>query len=461
MSNHIISSLNDEHVPQIDPVLNAQNHQFTIFEYGYLNLAPGYKIKTCELVDEPANLTGKTYKLTLINNSIDEEQHKCPYCQGSNLYRHGESYLHIQDGLIFSYPVILKVPQYRLRCQNCGKTLTSKRPNWISSYGRITKRLESWVQILLMKEREISVRTISQITGVHWHLVKNIHKDMLKRKFSYIDTSKLRNIAMDEFAIKKGMIYATMIIDYDTRQPLFICEGRKKEDLQEFFDLLKKRNHANNIEGATMDANAGYAAIVKENCPNAKIILDQFHVVQNYNTQVIDKVRLNAAKQAAENNKDKVEDPELKHKLADGDRKIVKGLKWLVYKSYNKILTEAEAEPTLADLLKKNQNITKVCMMGDALKDCWRKETDPNKSRELVLNWITLAQNSGIKELIEFGRKLTRHVEEIIYAASTKLNTSILEGMNSKVKVIKRVARGYRDMEYFFLRIFQAFSKTA
>lgn len=61
----------------------------------------------------------------------------------------------------------------------------------------------------------------------------------------------------------------------------------------------------------------------------------------------------------------------------------------------------------------------------------------------------------------QFARRLKGYVEGIVASATYRLNTSVLEGMNNKIKVIKRMAYGYRDNGYFFLKIKAAFPGKA
>ncbi|HDU6294035.1 TPA: transposase [Klebsiella aerogenes] len=71
--------------------------------------------------------------------------------------------------------------------------------------------------------------------------------------------------------------------------------------------------------------------------------------------------------------------------------------------------------------------------------------------------WYRQSQESGIRALKQFADRLKGYVSGIIASATHRLNTSVLEGMNNKIKVIKRMAYGYRDNDYFFLKIKAAF----
>lgn len=78
--------------------------------------------------------------------------------------------------------------------------------------------------------------------------------------------------------------------------------------------------------------------------------------------------------------------------------------------------------------------------------------------RIAIENYCTQAKESGIEQIIKFSEKLKSWTEYIIHATTTGLNTSILEGCNNKFKVIKRVAYGFRDLEYYILKLHQALS---
>ena len=88
----------------------------------------------------------------------------------------------------------------------------------------------------------------------------------------------------------------------------------------------------------------------------------------------------------------------------------------------------------------------------------WRdKFKSPEEIRIDASNWVKKCLASGIKEIEEFGRKFTKHIENIIHAASLGLNNSILEGCNNRAKKILAISYGFRDLKYYFLKLFQAF----
>lgn len=108
------------------------------------------------------------------------------------------------------------------------------------------------------------------------------------------------------------------------------------------------------------------------------------------------------------------------------------------------------------ELLEANQPLNMVYVMKTALKELWYAP-DEETARQRLNEWYRRSQESGIRALKQFADKLKGYVGGIIASARHRLNTSILEGMNNKIKGIKRMAFGYRDNDCFFLKIKAAF----
>ncbi|WP_226376231.1 transposase [Pectobacterium quasiaquaticum] len=113
-------------------------------------------------------------------------------------------------------------------------------------------------------------------------------------------------------------------------------------------------------------------------------------------------------------------------------------------------------EAKLAELLEANQPLNTVYVMKTALKELWYAR-DEQEARQRWNEWYRQSEESGIK----FADGLKGYVIGIIASATHHLNTSVLEGMNNKIKVIKRMAYGYRDNDYFFMKIKSAFPSKA
>ena len=169
------------------------------------------------------------------------------------------------------------------------------------------------------------------------------------------------------------------------------------------------------------------------------MIYDLFHVVAKFGREVIDRVRVDQA------NRLRADKPA---------RKAIKQSRWLLLRNRDN-LTDAQAV-TLNDLLAANQPLFTTYLLKEQLKALWYAPS-PHTAKRRWNQWFRMAMDSGLAPVIAFARKLEKYVHGIIASARHRLNTSVLEGMNNRIKVIKRMAYGYRDSNYFFLKIRAAF----
>ena len=283
------------------------------------------------------------------------------------------------------------------------------------------------------------IKQVAAFFGLSWGTVKAIDKRYLTETLGPVDLSGVQVAAMDEFAIQKGHRYATVIIDPKTKKVLWVGRGRTREDIRPFFEQLGEEGRKG-LKAMAMDMSAAYAEEVRAQCPNAEIVYDLFHVVAKYGREVIDRVRIDEANRLKEDK---------------SARKVIKGAKWLLLKNRENI-NKDEDRVRLQELLDANHALMAVYVLKDDLKELWRL-SDREQARAAWDNWVSCANESGIAPLIAFARKLQKHLKGILAHCSWPLHTSLLEGINNKIKVIKRTAYGFRDDDYFFLKIRAAF----
>jgi len=139
-------------------------------------------------------------------------------------------------------------------------------------------------------------------------------------------------------------------------------------------------------------------------------------------------------------------------------RKVIKGSKWLLLANRENLKQPDRIR--LRELLAANWALMKAYVMRDDLKRLWNYRY-PGAARRFFDAWYRRAIYSKIEPLKQFARFLKKHLDHIIAHCRWPLNTNRLEGMNNKIKVIKRMAYGFRDNEYFFLKIRAAFPGNA
>lgn len=345
---------------------------------------------------------------------------------------HDASLRSVSERTILAFQVQLRLPVRRILCPDCG--IVREHISWLKPYARQTTLLIEHVEALL---KLLPIKHISQLLGLHWHTIKTIDKRRLAREVTEPDWSRVKRLVMDEFALFKGHRYATVVADADTHQVLWIGEGRSREAIRPFF--VKLGQYCQQIEAVAMDMNTAFDLEVQKHCPQAKVVYDLFHVVAKYGREVIDRVRVDQANQ-------------LKHDKPA--RKRVKRGRWVLLKNRDN-LTDKQVG-YLNELLESNKSLMTVYLLREQLKEMWYCTDEAEATAQWNL-WWQQVRESGIRPLLQFGQRLKNYLHGIVASAVHPLHTCRLEGMNNKIKLLKRMGYGYRDTEYFFLKVREAF----
>ena len=361
---------------------------------------------------------------------------RCSRCHHPCRRVHDTHLRRVRDANLFEYRVWLDVPVRRVLCRHCG--VSREHLPWLPSHARLTTRMQQYAEQLL---RLLPIKHVAQLTGLHWHTLKGIDKARLTRDLPAPDLRRVRYLLMDEFALHKGHRYATVVMDAERRSVLWVGTGRSRESVRPFFLWLGE--HCQHIEAVAMDQNTAMDLEVRAHCPNARVVYDLFHVVAKYGREVIDRVRVDQANQ-------------LRHDKPA--RRLVKQSRWLLLRNPENL--DQRQAASLDELLAVNQPLMLAYLMKSQLKGLWYARTE-RAARWRLTHWLNQALSSGVASLERFARNLQPYAEGIIASASYPLSTSVVEGVNNRIKVIKRMAYGYRDVDYFFLKIKAAFPGNA
>jgi len=362
----------------------------------------------------------------------------CEQCGARCRQVHETTVRRVRDLPLFEYRVVLHVPRRRLWCEQCGGPRL-ERLSWLGRYQRLTDRLARACSQLLQSS---NVQAVARFFDLGWHTVKTVDKARLRASIQEPDWSRIEYLAMDEFALHKGHRYATVVVDPISRQVLWIGLGRSRETARAFFEQLPQ-GAAQRIKAVAIDMTTAYELEIREHCPQAEIVYDLFHVVAKYGREVIDRVRVDQANRLRQ-------DRPARH--------IIKSSRWLLLRNRDNL--DGPQRVRLDELLQANQPLLTVYVLRDELKRLWfyRK---PAWAQQAWDHWCEQAEHSGIAALNTFAQRLKGYLHGILARCRHPLNTSIVEGINNTIKVIKRRAYGYRDQEYFFLKIRAAFPGNA
>ncbi len=300
-------------------------------------------------------------------------------------------------------------------------------------YLRVTIRLARYIYQLC---RFMTVTEVARHLGIDWKTVKNIDKFYLEHDYGQPDLKGLRILAVDEISIRKGHNYLTVVLDFLAGRIVFVGKKRTAKTLKRFFNQLSI-SQRKKIEAVAMDMWDPFIKAVNDKLPNAKIVFDLFHVVANF-SRVIDKVRNREYRKASKE-----------------DKAVFKGAKYLLLKNRRNVRKQNHRNQ-LKELLALNQAINTVMILKEKLKHIWTYRSRSWAAKALD-HWCDLARSLDIRSVNTFVNMLQRHRYGIINRCDYPIHTGKLEGVNNKIKVIKRKAYGFHDLRYFTLKIYQAF----
>lgn len=380
----------------------------------------GFRVHQLERVDNQVCIT---------LHPAEHAQLICGRCRQPCARVHERLQRRVRDLPILGCVTILNLMVYRLDCPDCGRCL--QHVPWLDRHARLTQRL---AQAAAECCARLPVAHVAELFKLHWGTVRRLDHQRLQRVVEALPAARPRRLVMDEFALFKGHRYASVILDADTRRVLFVAQDRTRRAIRPFFEQLGKEGCAR-IEAVAMDMNTAFDLEVRAHCPRARVVYDLFHVMAKYGREVINRVRVDAANRLRH-------DPRA--------RRVVKQSHWLLLRNAQSLKPAEQVR--LNEVLEANQPIMTAYVMKAGLKSLWTA-TGAWEWRRRWRQWQAHARESGIPALIHFARVLQGYWRGILARVRWQMHTGQLEGINNRIKVIKRMAYGYRNLDYFFLKI--------
>jgi transposase len=322
--------------------------------------------------------------------------------------------------------VVFPIP--RVACQDCGVIRQVEVPfaDPRRSYTKVFQRYA------LELSRCMTILDVARHLGVSWDVVKDIQKRDLSRRYSKPKLKGLRQIAIDEIAIAKGHRYLTVVLDLVSGAVVFVGDGKGGAALKPFWKRLRRCKAK--VEAVAMDMSPAYHDAVATYLPGATIVYDHFHVIKLFNDKLSDLRR------------------SLYHKAQADQKKVLKGSRWLLLKAAENLDPERDEEARLEKALELNEPLATAYYLKEDLRQFW---TQPGKrfAGAFLTDWLRRAEASGVRMLQQMARTLESRRSGLLAYYDYPISTGPLEGTNNKIKTMKRQAYGFRDQEFFKLKI--------
>jgi transposase len=393
------------------------------------SIADYFPFKRVKVVDQKVDSESR---ITTIR--IDPDGRYKPICHACGSFSsgtHSIEYRFIRDLDVASATNWLSVKYRKIRCEYC-QGVRVEELSFCDPAKRITHRMARYVYELC---KVLPIADVAKQVGLDPKTIREIDYRHLEQEYGRTDYAGLRVLAVDEIAIRKGHRYMTVVLDYLTGRVVWIGEGRDMDALDRFFAGMSEDEKAG-IEAVAMDMWEPYINRFQHHCPKAKIVFDLFHLVKAF-SDVIDDVRRSEYAKATV-----------------AQKPLIKGSRYLLFRNKEN-LTPAQNE-RLGELLRVNQVLCAVYILKDHLKTIYTATTRVTASSALRL-WCAMAGQLEHHSVRRFIGRLRYFQNGILNHCKYKIGTSKLEGINNKIKVIKRRAYGFHDNHYFGLKIKQAF----
>jgi transposase len=353
----------------------------------------------------------------------------CPACGGGNVILKGAKTRRFHAPPLGGKHVTIVLDVPRVKCHDCG-VLRQVEITFAKPMRRHIRAFERYVLDLL---ESMTCDDVAGHLGVSWGMIRDIEEEYLKRHYDKPRLKDVKRIAIDEIAVRKGHKYMTVVLDLDTGRVIFVGDGRGGESLLPFWKRLRRSRAV--IEAVATDMSPAYIAAVQQALPDAIFVFDRFHVIKLFND------KLTALRRR------------LHRQLTDSDeRASLKGIRWLLLKRREHLDPEKSEPDRLARALELNSDLAAAYFLKEELSEIWEQD-DYDTAEGMLLDWIKYAESLPVKELSDFAKTLRRHAIGILAYHDCPITTGPLEGLNNKIKTMKRQAYGFRDMNYFKLKL--------
>ena len=271
---------------------------------------------------------------------------------------------------------------------------------------------------------------VSELMRIAWRTVGSvISRVVAEGRAEHDPFDGLRRIGIDEISYKRGHRYLTVVVDHDSGRLVWAAVGRDKATLRGFFDLLGEERCAK-IAVVSADGAEWIADVVRQRCLAATLCIDSFHVVQ-WATAALDEVRRevwNAARRGG---------------MTDHAREL-KGARFALWKNPEDLTCRQRGK--LAQIAKTNAPLYRAYLLKEQLRLAIRRKGVVSLS--MLDEWFSWAARCRIPAFVELGRKIRRHLPGIEAAMLHKVSNALVESTNTKLRVIHRMAFGFRQPEH-------------
>jgi transposase len=376
---------------------------------------PNVTIEKCISSDDTIELT-----LRNLNESI-----VCPHCGEEIDEIHQERPISVRDLSVFGKLTQLNLKRRQFYCQDCQRYSTEEI-DYIDFDRHTTIRYQEYIY------ERVKVSTVSQVAKEEkstYDRIQSIFREVHQRRGE--NKPKPKRISIDEFSHRKGRgIFATVVSDIDSGMLLEVIDSHQQKEIIEA--LLKwPLELREGVDEVSVDMWGGFAKVIKEVFPKAKIIFDRFHVMK----KVIE---------------------ELKQIMKECQKRVgklkIRNWRYLLLKN-GENLTEEEKE-LLERILQCSKRLREAYQLKEEFRQIYEKDQTVEVAKAEFEKWMEKAAQFYGNAI----KMIKNHIDGICNYFISRTTSGVMEGINNKIKLIKRQAYGFTNFENLSTRLLAAFS---
>ena len=307
-----------------------------------------------------------------------------------------------------------------------GKVRTVPVP-WARAGSGFTLLFEALALALI--EREMPVNRVAEVMRVNPQRLWTVFNHWVGQARAADDPSSITKLGIDETSTRKGHHYVTLGVDMDAGRVIHVTEGKGKETLDSLQKHLENKGvDKHQIQQASLDLSPAFISGVKTSFPSAEVTFDRFHVVKLLN-EAMDQVRKAERKEHA----------------------ALKGHKYTFLKNPENLSETKQRE--LADMIQLYPTLGEAYRLKTLFNDLWDMPDKP-AAEAFLTQWCAEVEAAKIPAFMKFAKTVRAHWSGIVHYVESHLSNGILEGINHKVQLAKRRARGYRNIDNFINMIY-------
>ncbi len=314
-------------------------------------------------------------------------------------------------------------------CPACGRTV--EQVPWASDpSARYTSEFDEQIAYLAQRSDKTSVQKLMRIT---WESVGRCIRRVVERLRPEKPLAGLTAIGVDELSYRKQHNYVTLVTDQIERRIVWGMEGKNAETLEAFFEELGEEGRKQ-LQLISMDMSGSYQRAVRENkeLSHVQIVFDRFHV-QQLASKALDETR-------------REEWNRLRRDFgkSSAEAKALKGLRWTLLRD---ALTIDEAEQVrLSELQRDNNRLYRAYLLKEELGDILDRR-QPNVVQKLLEKWCSWASRSRLPAFVRTGKTIRDHMDGIVAYVRHRISNGLVEGLNTKARLITRRAYGFHSAD--------------